>query len=373
MSRAARLALAGLGVLLIVWYVSGFERVPVTERVGLSGEARLRPLLAAERFAERMGLPAREARALPELDRLPARSVLILPRQRRSVDERRAAQLVTWVASGGHLIVEAEFEPVADPVLRRFGLRVERDTAARQPVHLEVTGAGRRLALMSLRPGRMVADYGTPAFRVGAPGAERIVSLPVGEGLVTAAVELDFARNPFIGMHDHAELLWRILGLARSEELVVFHHPQRLSLWGFLVEHAAGALLAAGLLLALWLWRIAPRYGTLLPDPPPVRRRLLDHLRASGRFLWAQGLGATLAAAARESALRRVARAYPDFAEAPPAERAARLAALAGLAPAETAALLAPGKAVVAPSGHELIRLVHCAQRVHAALERGNR
>ncbi|HEX5092588.1 MAG TPA: DUF4350 domain-containing protein [Burkholderiales bacterium] len=375
MSRTLRFALAALGVLLIGAFLSRFERVPVTERVGATGEARLRPFLAAERFSERMGLAAHELRALPELERLPAGSVLILPRQRRAVDAHVAATLAAWVQKGGHLVVEAEFEGTEDPVFARFGLRFEPRARAKQPLRLEVTGSERKLAVTSLRPGRVLAGRGEAVFRVGEADAARVLSVAAGKGVVTAAAELDFARNGFLGAHDNAELLWTILNLTPAWDLAVFHHPQRLSLLDFLVRHAAGALAAAALLLALWLWRIVPRYGTLLPDPLPVRRRLLDHLRASGRYLWARGLGGRLAAAAREAALRRVTRAYPDFAEAAPGERAARLAALAGLTPEEAGALLAPagdaGRA--APGAEELIRLVHSAQRVHAALERGNR
>ncbi len=61
--------------------------------------------------------------------------------------------------------------------------------------------------------------------------------------------------------------------------------------------------------------------------------------------------------------------AYPDFAAAPRAAQAARLAALAGLSPEDAALLLAAPAA--APRGDEFMRLVHCAQRVHLALERG--
>lgn len=372
MSRTTRLVLAAIAVLAIGWFFSRFEYVTVNERTGLTGEARLRPFLAAERFSERMGLSARELRTLPELDRLAAGTVLILPSRRRAVDDRRAAQIAAWVQKGGHLVVEAAFAGADDPVFATFGLRFEPGEPARQPVRQAVTGRGEKLALMTLRAGHVVAERGEPVFRVGAPGAERILSVAAGAGVVTAAADLDFARNRFIGMHDHAELLWRILNLTPAWEVAVFHHPQRLSLWSFFAQHAPEALAAAALLLVIWLWRIAPRYGTLLPDPPPVRRRLLDHLRASGRYLWGRGLGARLAASAQEAALRRVTRAYPDFDAASPAERAARLQALAGLTPEETALLLAP-PGPGALRGEALIRLVHGAQRVHSALERGNR
>ncbi len=202
------------------------------------------------------------------------------------------------------------------------------------------------------------------------PGAEQILTVAHGKGLVTAAIDLQFARNRHIGEHDHAELLWHLLTLQPAQELLVFHHPQRLSLWGFLVEHAWAALVAAAALVALWLWRIAPRYGTVQPDPPPARRRLLDHLRASGRYFWSRGLRARLAAAARDAALRRVARAYPDFAVATPAEQCTRLIALAGLSRAD-AELLLDAAAGHEPRGAEFMRLVHSAQRVHHSLEGG--
>jgi hypothetical protein len=62
---------------------------------------------------------------------------------------------------------------------------------------------------------------------------------------------------------------------------------------------------------------------------------LLDHLRASGRFLWAHGGSQLLVDAAREACLRRIARVHPDLIDAAgtehEAERMARLAELLGL------------------------------------------
>ncbi len=369
MSRPLRLALGGLLLVGLVWYVSGFERVTVKQRVGLSGEARLRPFLAAERFAERMGLGARELRALPELDQLPTNGVLLMPRGRQSIEARRAAQLITWAAAGNHLIVEAERAGVADPLLAQLRIEHSDTRTERRSVAAGIAPDGRRLVASGFSASRLQAPGRTPLFIVGTPEDARLVTLKHGAGFVSAAVDLNFARNRLIGQDDHAELLWHLLTLRPAGEFLVFHHPRRLSLWDFLVQNALGVLLAGGALLALWLWRIAPRYGTVLPDAPPARRRLLDHLRAGGRFLWARGLRARLAAAARDAALRRVTRAYPDFAAAPRAAQAARLAALAGLSPEDAALLLAAPAA--APRGDEFMRLVHCAQRVHLALERG--
>jgi hypothetical protein len=192
---------------------------------------------------------------------------------------------------------------------------------------------------------------------------------------VTALVGLHFARNPLVGTEDNADFLWHLLSLTPAAELQIYLRPERLSLWGFLLQHALPVLAAVAALVALWLWRIAPRFGPVRPDPPPARRRLLDHLRASGRFYWAQGLRGRLIAAARDAALRRIARAQPDFAQAGQAERTARVAALAEITPAEAQRFLSAGANLAGAganlAGAEFIRAMHTAERIHSALERG--
>jgi hypothetical protein len=350
-------------VLGVVWFLSKFERVPGKEYVPASGEARLRDFLAAERLAARMGMPARELRSLADLDSLPPDGVLLLPNRRQAVDRPRALRLLGWVQRGGHLVAEAEAPGVDDPLLDALGIARERQKAPAKPPPVEF--GERRLS--AFFPWRMVLK--APASsRVEAGG--QLVSFARGKGEVTAATSLAFARNDFIGKADNAELFWRLATLTPAASLQVFMRPERLSLWRFLVEHAAPALAAGFAALALWLWRIAPRFGPVAPDAPPARRRLLDHLRASGRYLWTQGLRGQLAAAARDAALRRLARAQPDFAVAPAAEKARRLAALTGVSTEEAQRFIAAGGAL---RGADFMRLAAIAQRVHATLERGSR
>ena len=82
LAAAAFIVLMGLGV---AWFFANFEKRPVKEWVGASGEARLRPYLAAERFAARMGWKATELRSLPELSNLPASGVLLMPPRRQAL------------------------------------------------------------------------------------------------------------------------------------------------------------------------------------------------------------------------------------------------------------------------------------------------
>lgn len=377
--------LAGLAALIglaVLWFRANYEKVPDRVWVGASGEARLRHFLAAERFAERMGWKATEVRSLPALDALPAHGILLLPRGRQSFDHARVQGLLNWVANGGHAIIEAERIEVRDALLDALKVkRTARDSITAPPplppgmfdaALLKVPLKKRAQVLSVIFNQSLRLDAGERRYllRVDDKDAAALASFEHGKGLVTVSSTLDFARNSRIGLHDDAEFLWHLLALGPGRELVVYWAPMRLSLWGFLKENAAPALAAGGLLLALWLWSIAPRFGPVAPDAPPSRRRLLDHLRASGRYLWTKGLRSRLVVAARDAALRRIARAQPDFATASHTERILRFSSLARIPKEEAARFLSAAGAM---RGADFIRITQHAQRVHSALEKGNK
>lgn len=373
--------IGALVVLFVAWFLNTHDRVTAKDWVGPTGEARLRPFLAAERLAERMGMEAEEIRSIPALDELPAESILVLPAGRQEMHARMVADLVRWVERGGHLVVEAEYLGVPDPLLDRLGVTRARAEDMRKPLAVVAPDGRRRLTVYFGDAMQIETTSENVRYRI----AENLLSFSRGEGIVTVATSLNFARNPgyedhaaqlskrparSIGAHDHAELFWQIVSPDPDRLLQVYFRPERLSLWSFLAANAAPALAATGLLLALWLWSIAPRFGPVAPDVPPGRRRLLDHLRASGRFYWAQGLRSRLVVAARDAALRRMARAQPDFAGASPAEKAMRLALVAGITREEAARFLSAAGAM---RGADFIRIAQHAQRVHRALEKGAR
>ena len=354
---------------IVWWWNATFVRVPAKAWVPASGEARLRPFLAAERFAERMGLGVRELRSLPDIDALAPGGVLLLPNQRQSLDRRRIERLGAWVQGGGHLIAEAEPFGVPDPLFDLLAVRRVDAKWAGEP--LAVTAGNAPALKVMLRSGLgLEPPTGRLLLRAAKDDSIRLASFSRGRGVVTVTASLDFARNPLIGQNDHAEFLWRLMRATPATQLAIYRNPVRLSLWGFLQEHAYAVLAAGVMLLAAWLWRIAPRFGPVAPDAPPARRRLLDHLRASGRYYWALDLRERLLLAARDAVLRRVLRVQPEFAGAKPQERAARLAALAGIGAEEAHRLLDAGGAI---RGAAFIQVMQTAQRIHAALERGNR
>jgi hypothetical protein len=351
------------------WFFTSFERVPGREWTGFQGEARRNGFLAAERLLARMGMRVRHVKTPGELRELPVNGTLILPDRRDSIAPNERGRLLAWIDAGGHLIVEDENHRLPDPILDALGVK-------RRPAQAAAAGAGVLDIRLPHAPRPMKVrmharqSLEAPQARLAIRGklATHLVHFPRGRGQVTVLNDLAFMRNGSIGDDDHAEFLWQLVRFQPdSGEVFVFDNPEKLSLVRWLADHAWAALAAAGGLLALWLWRIALRFGPLAPDPEPVRRRLLDHLRASGRFQWSSGGAGRLAESAREAALRRVARAQADFAALSAREREARLGATFGLTAEEARRVLRPAQSLAT---QEFVARMRAFQRIHERLAR---
>jgi Domain of unknown function (DUF4350) len=357
-------ALIGLGA---IWFWKNFERVPERVWVGFQGEARRNPWLAAERLLARMGLSVRHVTDVAELAELPPRGTLILPEPRDAILPAERARLLQWIEHGGHLIVEDEHVRRPDPVLEALGVRraAVAEPGAPSPIEVRLPHAPRqmRVEMHSMQ----TLDAPHASVRVSGKLATHLLHFPLGAGSVTVLNDLEFMRNTSIGAHDHAEFFWQITRFQPAAGAVFFFaDPRRPSLWRWLAENAWAVLASGAVTLILWLWHAVPRFGPLAPDPEPTRRRLFDHLQASGRFQWSAGGGVALEEAAREAALRRVARAQADFESFTPVERAKRLASFdISNEDARRAIERAQSR-----TPHEFINAMRVFQRIHERLIR---
>lgn len=331
------LMLAAL-TLLAVWLMLNLERVPVHSREPPQGEARRNPWLALERFTAHMGGHLMRASDARILDHLPAGGTLFLDRRRAHLlPAERVRRLLAWVEDGGYLIVVAEPPGVADPLLDSVRVRhmdLAPTPSEERPLVVQVTlpGAARPLAL---EPSRSVLKAGErkPAWTASQRGrGEQWLHFGVGRGQLTVASALDdHLSNRHIGERDHAELYWSLLSRydrSPQPQVLLLSRLQMPTLREWIWENARAACIAAAVVLGLWLWRIVPRFGSTLPEAPPARRELREHLAAVGRYQWRSGALAALLLPAREHFRSRLALRQPTIAVLPTAAQAAALAAL---------------------------------------------
>ena len=329
-----------------IWFLSNFERRTESEPVGFQGKARYDRWLAAQRLLQRMGAQAQVVHSLPELGGLPPSATLLLARGRQSFTPQTRQNILDWVRQGGRLVVEAEPPYQPDPLLDALGIRRKvvktaddrkgNDDGRDNPALVEIALPADLAPVTVRMNGHIDLQTGGALARFGGRQATAVLLLQYRPGYVLVLNEFDALSNRSIGMYDHAEFLWRIAQVDQGTPSVFFFSdPRKLSLVEWLRTNAWSAVAGSALFLLVWLWHAVPRFGPIASDPERARRRLLDHLRASGRFLWAHGGSQLLVDAAREACLRRIARVHPDLIAAAgtehEAERVARLAELLGL------------------------------------------
>jgi hypothetical protein len=356
------LLVVGLCVLVGAWFVSNYDRVPVKERKDEEPEARRNPHLALERFLERMGRHLTREKDARVLDALPPGGVLILDRNRRHhMSAARTEHLMAWVAAGGYLIVVPEDTNVSDPVCEQLDVspfvpnnknfmnlgndeddeespdepspEAKAPPAKRSPktIAVEIPGASRPLTVKFWPYGLAYEGEEDPQWQAGDDdyGAQ-FLHFSIGSGQVTVADGLtQILSNRNIGDHDHAELLWTLIQTYQpdtSRPVILMSRLVVPSLWDWLAESAWTALIAGLVLLALWIWRILPRFGPAVPEPDASRRELREHLAALGRYVWRAGGLDHWLRVAREDFFGRLALRHPAVAALPPAEQATELA-----------------------------------------------
>jgi hypothetical protein len=330
-SRGVRAALIATPLFAAILYVAlNWFRVDETRRwVQMGPEAVREPYLAYTRLLKKLNVNVQSSDKPTSLETAAGGSVILLASSRLVyMTNERIAKIVAWVERGGTLVAEAEPASIDDPLIEAFG--IERD---------EPDPAEARKALRGRSPARKSTvttfdwdDSGAPlrvnfgrsatvlhqsrahgdhvAARVGKDVVA--IAFPHKAGRVVVLGSFAFLRNILIGELDHAELGVQ-LASHKPGGALLFLRPPQAALGEWLLAEAWPVLIAAGLLLVIWLARVIPRFGPLAPADAPSRRRLGEHIVATGRFLWSRGESAYLLQAARErvwrTASRRLSRA----------------------------------------------------------------
>jgi len=337
-SNAILALLLSAGIASLGLYVgSRLEQVEEEVPVGLQGAARENSLLAAERFLDRMGLPAAGFESLGTMP--PQHDALVLTETTRSLSKREVSSLATWVAGGGHIIVSPArdgydplFSVLGVEVIRRAPGEGEKPAVASSLVSIPFSGPEESL---QARMGedirlRVLRRPGDPAPERSEPAA--IVGFPMMSGTISAVSDMDFIKNDAIGDLDHARLFWRLVRQGGTPNGVwLVRGGESVSLAALLWRRSRRLLIALTALIVAWLWTSTVRFGPLLAVPAPGSRSLLEHVEAVGFFLWRRGGHSVLIESARAELRREISRRRPYLDRLSHAERSTALAAESSL------------------------------------------
>lgn len=346
-----RATLLGLAVILLggvvaYWFFTNFEKVSDEINIGFQGEARSNPLLAAQRFFEHYKIPVSSHEGMAQLP--PLDSVMIVPTQRLEMGPNEAGRYLRWVQQGGHMVVAAsagyyENAQRQDALLELVGIGLDENTFTYREkstdnseqdfsdeesddenysglhnnlVYVDWPGSNALLTVTMNDYYRL--DIDSPKYPVVMALEDEIgvylVRLKIGDGYLTVLYNSYFMFNYDIEHYDHAAFLWKVTRIeprVRPVWLVYSDDMPSLAVW--LARFAWTALISFGIFLVVWLWYASRRFGPLLPPLPQARRRLLEHVEATGRFLWQRGYSQQLYKGVNHALLRTLEVRHPAW------------------------------------------------------------
>jgi hypothetical protein len=83
-------------------------------------------------------------------------------------------------------------------------------------------------------------------------------------------------------------------------------------------RNANELLIAAGLLILVWIWRMGYRFGRLVPRDLSRTRAMGEHFSSVSHYLWHRRYGSYLIKPLRQQVLRRASLILPEFSRANP-------------------------------------------------------
>jgi hypothetical protein len=360
------IAIGGLLLSVAAWllYIN-IEVYEETEESSWSIEALRNPYLAAQQFMDRSGVPVTDVDSLARLDELDSVGTLFFSDPGQVQTPRQLRQVLDWLESGGNVIYTANSVGDEDDLLlAEFGVEVDwREYEADDDGEIDDRPLSERMRDFnrqieegksreeitdmfeddetSLTVVRFDGDIGeleidfdneiiltheyfddvgqeidgyVPSYWANSQYGIHMIEFRIGDGLLTIISDPGVWTSYRIGLHDHAYLLW--LMSSTDGNFAILRSVLRDSIWVLMGRNASELLIAASLLVLLWIWHRGKRFGRLLPRDRARRRALGEHFSSVSHYLWQRRQGVYLLTPLRQRILSRASLTLAGFAGA---------------------------------------------------------
>ncbi|MDH3636081.1 MAG: DUF4350 domain-containing protein [Gammaproteobacteria bacterium] len=350
------LGLVGSG---FYWSIEFYEE---TEESGWSIDALRNPYLAAQKFMARTGIEVTDVDSLTRLDELSGLGTLFFSDANQVQTPRQLAQVMDWLEQGGNVIYTADMvSDDDDMLLREFSIEVDWRKFDSEDESEEKTlsetlrdynrqieaGKSREEIAQSLNDEEVSTTWVQFSDDIGevevafddakillhpyisdtesvieprpfswsySEYGVHMMQFEVGNGLLTIISDPGIWTSYRIDQYDHAYLLW----LLSSDEgnFAILRSVLRDSIWTLMRQNASEVLIAAGLLILIWIWRTGYRFGRLVPRNRSNSRALGEHFSSISHYLWHRRQGRYLVEPLRTRVLRRASLTLGEFGHA---------------------------------------------------------
>ena len=346
-TRAVTLITTAIFALFMGWFLVTHEQVSSEEYVGYQGEARYNHFLAAELLLNEVGIEAESHASLSPVDWLPDYSdtLFVSASPAIAIPEQRFA-LEQWVSLGGHLVLMPPSADaiVVDDFLLYFGYQlaeVERDDPDTEAEQEEDSSAEEdeeeyeySVDVDQTRHRVIIEDGYVHSASLSDDKGIVVARQQWGDGYVTIVADHKYFLNTDIGDLDHGRLfLDTVAGYIDPGKVWLVYDASFSSLWQLIWDNAPYAVLGAAALILVSLWAVVPAFGPMILPEPPARRSIVEHVNASGTFVWKQRGASSLGRAASSAIVHKAERRRPGIGRMALAEQAKIIAEITDMEP----------------------------------------
>ena len=316
----------GILALSIVFFKTFFIKYEKESRSMPSVKAIKNPFLAAERFLTQIGMNAQSLSDRRLLIDLPSVNDLIvinifggnLPKDREDL-------LISWIKSGGSLIVttdrfwDEKLLKSGNNLLDRYGIRPTLKSKCKkdhkhqsfdiQKSVLEIELGQNKTAKVSFTSNKILLDtQGIAEKKYYGENGNHFIQIKMEQGRLIVLSDNEFLKNKYIEENDHAYFLADLVqGRSKIWLLYSSNMPSLLSIiW----NNAFYFVICFLILLLFCILRLNLKSGPLITQNNNVRRNLMEHLEASGNYLFKLDKGAKMLKEVQKSTERSLKERY---------------------------------------------------------------
>ncbi len=345
---------------LVGWGLyASIEFYEESEESGWSLDALRNPYLAAQKFMTESGIEVTDVDSLARLDELTNLGTLFFTDANQVQTPRQLEQVMNWLDVGGNVIYTADAVSHDDDLLlREFSVEVDwrefeveeeteektlSETLREYNRQLESGKSREEIASSleeeedSITPVQFADDIGDVEV---AFNDSKILSHPhildsesdsghkpfswsysehgihmlqfeVGSGLLTIISDPGIWTSYHIDQYDHAYLLWLLS--SGEGNFAILRSVLRDSIWVLMGRNATELLIAAGLLILIWIWRAGYRFGRMVPNDLSQSRALGEYFSSISHYLWHRRQGVHLVEPLRARVMRRASLTLGEF------------------------------------------------------------
>ncbi len=360
-----------LSGILVALFFTLFEQRDSERDIGLKGEAVFNPLLVAQRFLEESGIESESLVSMLKLKQMPERKdIILLTTRRYDIGAELRDKMMGWVESGGHLIIVAwpkldKNSDLQDPFLKKLKISVNRknnddddldittefncskdqqhdtntddkttdsDIASNdpasdekncevstnfdfKPIAITITSE-REKSMVAFNPSIWLTTGNDDKANwvVNGENGAHLIEYVKGKGLVTVLSDYQFLTNTQLQKNDHAAFFWYLVHFSNNSGKVwIVYRGDSPPLYVWLAKHLWAPFLALFFIIAIWIWSVLPRFGAQYPIVSSYRRNLIEHIRASGQFLWKNKFSEDLIHETRNALHEKITQRHPNW------------------------------------------------------------